>query len=280
MMIYPWAINTASLGYTDPIEDIIEQIARAGFEGLAPWHRELEGKNVTQIAKQIKDAGLKLSGYCRNVYFPHTCKEEAKKIYAQNKQIIEVAAALEAPSVTLVVGSFGGLGISMSTARAQVLEGISSLLEHAKSHNIILGIEPLHPMYAADRSCICTLEDALHFCEKIDPAHKENLGIIADVYHIWWDVNKEKYLKKAQELRRLISFHICDWHLETKDMLLDRAMMGDGVIPLKETIAYLKEINYQGWLEVEIFSKHHWWPKDNSEILSICKKRIKAILDE
>ena len=47
-----------------------------------------------------------------------------------------------------------------------------------------LAIEPLHPMQAAERACINTLEHALDICDALDPGRTGALGVALDVYHV------------------------------------------------------------------------------------------------
>ena len=64
------AINTATLGFTAPLRQVIDEIARHGFGGIAPWRREVEGQDAGALARQIREAGLKVTGYCRSTFIP------------------------------------------------------------------------------------------------------------------------------------------------------------------------------------------------------------------
>ena len=135
-----------------------------------------------------------------------------------------------------------------------------------------LAIEPLHPMYAADRACINTLKQALDVCDAIETEPTGALGIALDVYHVWWDPLLDEGIRRAGK-KRLLAYHICDWLTETKDLLLDRGMMGDGVIDLKRIRGLVEGAGYAGFHEVEIFSRENWWQRDPDEVLATCKDR-------
>ena len=90
-----------------------------------------------------------------------------------------------------------------------------------------LAIEPLHPMQAAERACINTLEQALDMCDALG----EGIGVAVDVYHVWWDPKLESQIRRAGK-KRILAYHICDWLVPTRDLFNDRGMMGDGVIDL------------------------------------------------
>jgi len=182
----------------------------------------------------------------------------------------------------LVVGGLPEGSKDIAGARAQVREGIAAILPQARAAGVPLAIEPLHPMYAADRACVNTLAQALDLCEVLDPQRASAagttrgapcaLGVAVDVYHVWWDPQLEAQIRRAGR-RRLLAYHICDWLVPTTDLLLDRGMMGDGVIDLKRIRGWMTRAGYRGFHEVEIFSAANWWKRDPDEVLATCKAR-------
>jgi sugar phosphate isomerase/epimerase len=137
-----------------------------------------------------------------------------------------------------------------------------------------LAIEPLHPMYAADRACINTLEQALDVCDALDPERSGALGVAVDAYHVWWDPKLHQQIARAGK-ERLLALHVCDWLVPTTDLLNDRGMMGDGVIDLKALRASVEAQGFRGYSEVEIFSLNGWWQRDGGEVLDVCIERHK-----
>jgi sugar phosphate isomerase/epimerase len=271
------AINTATLGYHDPIERTIEAVAAAGFGAIAPWRRELEGRATAGVARRIRDAGLKVSGYCRSTYIPAADHARFLANIEDNRQAIDQAAELRAACFVMVVGGLPEGSKDLPDARAQLEEGMALLLEHARGAGVPLALEPLHPMYCADRSCLSTLEQALDLCDELDAAADGFLGIAVDVYHVWWDPKLREGIARAGRGGRLLAFHVCDWLVSTRDLLLDRGMMGDGVIDLPAIRAWMEEAGYAGAVEVEIFSRDDWWRRPASEVLSACAQRLQSV---
>jgi len=139
-----------------------------------------------------------------------------------------------------------------------------------------LAIEPLHPMYAADRSCVNTLAQANDLCDELcGKDRSEGLGVAVDVYHVWWDPQLKAQIERAANASpsRLLAFHLCDWLVPTTDLLLDRGMMGDGVIDLPLIRSWMEACAYSGMHEVEIFSQNNWWKRDGDEVLLTCRMR-------
>jgi sugar phosphate isomerase/epimerase len=191
----------------------------------------------------------------------------------------------------LVVGGLPGalagaaLTKDIASARQQVQDGIAATLEYAREVGMPLAIEPLHPMYAADRACVNTIEQALDLCEALDPRTGgaavtssdalAALGVAVDVYHVWWDPNLEAQIARAGRAR-LHAFHVCDWLVPTRDLLNDRGMMGDGVIEIPRIRAWMEAARFAGYSEVEIFSSENWWKRPADEVVATCIERHRS----
>jgi sugar phosphate isomerase/epimerase len=154
-------------------------------------------------------------------------------------------------------------------ARQTIKDAIAEILPVARKAGVPLAIEPLHPMQAAERACINTLEQALDLCDFF----QEGIGVAVDVYHVWWDPKLQQQIKRAGK-KRLLAYHICDWLSPTRDLVSDRGMMGDGVIDLPLIRSWVESVGYQGFQEVEIFSELDWWKRDPDEVLTTCKARL------
>ena len=267
------AINTATLGFQAPISEVIEAVARAGFGAIAPWRREVEGGDVKAIARQIRDAGLAVPGYCRSTYIPAADKAGFDANIEANRRAISDAAVLGAKSFVMVVGGLAAGSKDIAAARAQVADATGQLLGHARACGVRLALEPLHPVYAADRSCLSLLSEALDMCEAVEGATDDPwLGVCVDVYHVWWDPNLRRDMARAAG--RILGFHVCDWLVPTADVLNDRGMMGDGVIDVPGIRSMAEDAGYAGFVEIEIFSAANWWKRPMVETLDVCGERL------
>ena len=273
------SINTATLGHREKISTVIDAVARHGYGAICPWRRDLQDENVAAIARQIRDAQLTVSGYCRSTYFPALAQQQFEANVADNIKAVTDAATLGAACFVLVVGSLPEGSRDLASARSQVEDGVSRLLECAKKVGIRLALEPLHPMYAGDRSCLNTLQQALDLAEKIEPdsSSPPSLGVAVDVYHVWWDPDLAREIARAGKANRLFGYHVCDWLVPTRDLLTDRGMMGDGVIDLRMIRALMESAGYNGPVEVEIFSSLDWWKRPMDDVLAMCSARLQTI---
>ena len=283
------SINTATLRKQWRLDRIIDECARRSIRAIAPWRDQVAAVGLAAVARQLRDCGISLSGYCRGGFFPAADAAGLAAALADNRRAIDEACTLGAPCLVLVVGSLPGAldgrpaHKDIARARAEVRDGIAATLEYSRAAGMPLAIEPLHPMQAAERACINTLEQALDLCDALDGASTDALGVArpraalgvaVDMYHVWWDPKLAQQIARAGR-ERLLAFHVCDWLTPTRDLLNDRGMMGDGVIDLPQARGWMEDAGYSGHAEVEIFSEH-WWGRPGEEVLDTCIARHRS----
>jgi sugar phosphate isomerase/epimerase len=199
--------------------------------------------------------------------FPAATPAEREARIEDNRRAVDEAAALGAEVLVLVCGAAPPRDTDIAAARHMVADGIAELAPYAAERGVRLGIEPMHPAFAAERSCITTLAEARCLAERFDPAV---VGLVADVYHIWWD--PELYGEIARAAGRFVGFHVSDWLVPMENVLMGRGMMGDGVIELRRIRAAVEHAGYAGPIEVEIFNEAVWsTPLDT--LLPLIKER-------
>lgn len=282
------SLNTATVRLRWNLAQAIDGCARHGVRGLSPWRDKLAELGTHEAARRIRAAGLTVTGLCRGGMFPAADAAGRRAALDDNRRAIDDAAELGAQCLVLVVGGLPPGSRDLDGARAQVRDGIAEVLGHARAAGVPLAIEPLHPMYAADRACVNTLAQALDLCDALDPggegvhprrgadggpwAPAAALGVAVDAYHVWWDPGLAGQVARAGA-SRLLAFHVCDWLVPTRDLLEDRGMMGDGVIDLRGMRAMVEAAGYRGLHECEIFSSRDWWQRDPDEVLATMKAR-------
>lgn len=276
------SINTATIrksrGQDLPLPAILDACAARGIRAVSPWRDQVASTGLANVSKQVRALGLELSGYCRGGMFPYADDAGHRAARDDNRRAVDEAAELAASCLVLVVGALPGAlqgkaaHKDIALSRSQVRDGIGELLDYARAARMPLAIEPLHPMYAADRACINTMEQALDVCDELDPSRSGMLGVAVDVYHVWWDPKLESQVTRAGR-ERLLALHVCDWLTPTADLLNDRGMMGDGVIDIPRIRGWVEAQGFGGYSEVEIFSTGNWWQREHGEVLGTCVAR-------
>jgi len=233
------------------LQDCVEACVRHGVGWIAPWRDRVQEAGLEQSARMLRDSGLRVSSLCRGGFFPATTEAERLRRIDDNRRAIDEAAELGAPCVVLVCGPAPDRDID--GARKMVAEGIAAIVPHARERGVRLGIEPLHPMFAADRSVIVTLAEALDLAGQFDP---DTVGIVIDAFHVWWD--PRLYIELRRAAGRVLGFHVSDWAVPLPGIVTGRSMMGDGVIELRRIGTAVDETGYDGPIEVEIMNEKIW----------------------
>lgn len=259
MTTRPWSLSQC-----------IEGFSRVDVRAISVWRNVLEGLDLSDVARMLGDVGMTVPSLVRGGFFPALEKSDRLTALDDNRTCIDQAKAIGAKMVVLVVGAVPG--VVLSEARRQVRDGIAAILPHAETAGIQLAIEPLHPMYAPDRSCINRMAEARIICQEL--CHPL-VGIALDVYHVWWDPDLEAEIRLAGEQKTLFAFHICDWRVPTRDLLNDRALMGEGCIDIRAIRTRVEAAGFSGFHEVEIFSNDQWSGNQSAYVERIKRAYLK-----
>jgi sugar phosphate isomerase/epimerase len=247
------------------LEETIDGCIRAGVGWIGPWRHKVQEVGVDKAARMVGDSGLNVSSYCRGGFFPALEHEIASR-HDDNCRAVDEAVALGTDVLVLVCGP--AIDKNIDAARRMVVEGIGALIPHARAAGVRLGIEPLHPMFAGDRSVVVTLGQANDMASNFS---SDDVGVIVDVYHVWWDPSLYTEIDRAAG--RILGFHVSDWVVPTEELLAGRGLMGDGIIELRRIRAAVEAAGYGGPIEVEILNRG-LWSRTGDEVLSAVVSRF------
>ena len=255
------------------LADALDGCLRAEVPAIGIWRHKIADIGLPESRRLVRRAGLRVSSVCRGGMFPAATAAERAARIEDNLRAIDEAAELGTDTLVLVCGPPPDRDIA--AARRMVEDAIAALVPYARERKITMAIEPLHPMYAAERSCITSLEEANVLAEKFDA---DVVGIAVDVYHVWWDAMLEREIARARG--RIRGFHVCDWLVPTPDMLMGRGMMGDGCIDIHRIRTLVEAAGYTGLIEVEIFNQRIW-DQPGDEVLALMKQRyVSCVLNQ
>jgi sugar phosphate isomerase/epimerase len=242
--------TTASWSLPEAVQGCLD----AGLGAIGVWREQLAEVGVEEGCRLVAESGLRVSSLCRGGFFTTADPAEAQAAEAVNREALEEAAALDAATLVLVPGGLPPGDRDLEGARDRAAGAIERLVPHARALGVNLGIEPMNPIYAADRGVISTLGQALDIAERFDAA---DVGVVVDTFHLWWEPGIAEQLQRAGE--RIVSYQICDWITPLPaDTLLARGMMGDGHIDFPAFTRAVARTGYAGDVEVEIFNADIW----------------------
>ncbi|MBT5649168.1 MAG: sugar phosphate isomerase/epimerase [Rhodospirillaceae bacterium] len=261
------AINQATTMTQWTLREAIEGYATKDIRGISVWRDKLAECGVDEAARILKDNNMTVTGLCRGGMFPANDDAGRQAALDDNHRAVDEAAAIGAQCLVMVCGGLPDGSKDMIDTRKQVADGLAAMLPYAIDAGVAVAIEPLHPMTAADRACVNTLEHALDLCDALG----DGIGVAVDCYHVWWDPKLEEQIARAGN--RILGFHVCDWLVPTVDLVWDRGMMGDGGIDIPRIRGWVENAGYRGFNEVEIFSERNWWKRDPTEVVDTCIDR-------
>lgn len=240
------------------LREAVDGCVRAGVPGIGLWRDKVAEVGVDVAARLVTAGGLTVTSLCRGGFFTGGAAQRAAAA-ADNRRAVAEAAALGTDVLVLVAGGLPAGRTDLAGARLQVAEGLAALAPHAAEHGVRLAIEPLHPMFCADRAVISTLGQALDLAEQIEPdgAAAPAVGVCLDSYHVWWDPQLLAQISRAGP--RILAFQVSDFLVPIPpDALLGRGHLGDGVIDIPALARAVLAAGYDGLIEVEIFNQQVW----------------------
>ena len=259
------SINHYSIRQWDLFQ-LVKGCRNAGITSIGLWRDKVNEVGLETARQLVHEANITVSSLCRGGFFPYSSEQERTQTLVDNQRAVDEAAALGAPLLVLVCGGIAAAGLEQS--RQMVFEGISALTPYARARGVRLGIEPLHPMFTANRSVISTLAQATDLANHFP---QDTVGVVIDAYHVWWDPNLYQEIDRAGS--RIFAFHVSDWLVPPPDFLNGRGLMGDGCIEFSKLAAAITQAGYKDPIEVEIFNEH-LWSLPGDEALALIQKRF------
>jgi sugar phosphate isomerase/epimerase len=246
------SLNQATVKHWD-LAQAVDGCVRAGIDGIGLWRDRVAEVGLAQARELVRRAGLHVTSLCRGGFFTVDGPGRAAAL-ADNRRAIEECAALSADVLVLVSGGLPPGSRDLPYARRLVADALDELVPRARELGVRLAIEPLHPMFCADRCVVSTLGQALDLAA---PYPSSVVGVVVDTYHVWWD--PELYQQIARAGDRIASFQVCDWILPLPpDALLGRGHVGEGYVDFGPIADAVDAAGYDGYVEVEIFNERIW----------------------
>ncbi|MEV5909933.1 sugar phosphate isomerase [Streptomyces sp. WAC 01325] len=253
------------------LPELVGECARSGIGNVGLWREPVQSYGLEATAKLVRDAGLTVTTLCRGGFLTAIEPGERAKALDDNRLAVDEAAALGTDVLVLVSGGLPAGSRDLNGARERIADALGELGPYAEERGVKLAIEPLHPMYAADRCVVSTLAQALDLAERF-PAHQ--VGVTVDTYHIWWDDTAPAQIARAGAGGRIHTFQLADWTTPLPEgVLTGRGQIGDGAIDMREWKGYVEAAGYDGAIEVELFNDG-LWARDGREVLGETARRF------
>jgi sugar phosphate isomerase/epimerase len=246
----------------------VDGCVRFGIPAIGLWRDSVADAGLARSAALVRAAGLRVSTLCRGGFITASTEPSRRAALEDNRRAVDEAAALGTGTLVLVVGGLPDGSKDLPGARQRVVDALAVLAPYAGQAGVRLALEPLHPMYCADRAVLSTLGQALDVAELFP---SDQVGVAVDTFHVWWDPAVFAQIARAGE--RIATFQLADFltPLPT-DVLLGRALMGDGHIDFPPLLEAVVATGYRGDVEVEVFNAEVW-AADGDEVIATMLRR-------
>ena len=268
-----YCVHQVTLNQCD-FEESINILSNADIYKIALWKEKVHQIGVKRARQILDSRNVDAIALCAGGLVTHKNPVHFQQALDNNKQWIEDAAALGADSLIFITGGLEDFDKDLAGARYRALEGIDQLVAFARDANVVLTLEPLHPMVCGNRSVISTLGDANDALDQL--GYEKGVALAVDTYALWWQADLQTQIKRAG--KRIRHFHVADWLANTQDIRLDRGMPGDGLIDNRMIRQWLEDIGFNGAVEVEIFSQSNWWKRSACDVVKTILNRYKEVL--
>jgi|SRR5918911_1246546 2-keto-myo-inositol isomerase len=269
------ALNGATTMRASLVEDISAASA-AGFDCLEIWASKLRAFLKSGTTDDLKWllAEHRLPPYSINSIERITFRDEEghAKLLEECEELCRIASAINCPYIVVVPSPLPA-GKSWEDVVEESVRVLDALGQIAERHNVALAFE-----FLGQRDCsVQTLEQDFEIVKKLS---RPNVGLVLDSFHFYAG-NSSLESIDALDAQKLFIFHINDAEYLPREQLEDRHRLlpGLGVLPLKEIVAALRRIGYDGVCSVEIF-RPEYWERDPTEMAEAAHAAASRVLAE
>ncbi len=255
------------------LREAIDGAVAAGLSSVGLWREPVAEVGLETACAWVAAAGLRVSSLCRGGFFTSSDEASRRAAHESNIAAIDEAAALGCRALVLVPGGLPVGDRDLAAARLRVSEAIAALVPYARERQVVLAIEAMHPIYAADRGVVSTLAQALDIAEQFAP---DEVGVVVDTFHVWWEPGIEAQIARAGE--RIVSYQVGDWITPLPaDALLARGMVGDGHIDFRALTQAVSAAGYTGDVEVEVFHADVWAAPGAAVVATLARRYVEHV---
>lgn len=271
------ALNTSTIrGQKLPIDQQVEVAAKAGYDGIEPWIRDIEkyvetGGSLEDLRKQIADSGLTVVSA---IGFANWIADDDETRAAGLDQARKDMALVKAIGGSLIAAPPVGAhkGDVVPPPLPVIAQRYRALLEVGDE----TGVVPQLELWGFSP----TLSKLSELAYVATGAAHPDACVLPDFYHIYKGGNDFASLGMI-EASRMLCFHINDYPGEPSIDKIgdkDRVFPGDGVCPLPKLIRQLVDNGFKGTLSLELFNPEYW-QRDALEVASEGLTKCRAVVN-
>jgi len=246
--------NGASTMKTDLPGDI-KAASQGGYDFLEIWAKKMEAylldHRLDDLRKLLTEAHLKPLAINSVEFITFNSSWEKANTMNLIARYAEMADRLDCPYIVLVPSPRPD-GVTREAVYHESIGVLQEIAARFKDHQVKFAFEFLGFPWCS----VTTLEEDFRIIEAVN---EENIGLVLDTFHFYAGGSSINAIENIDR-EKIFIFHINDAENLPKADLQDahRLFPGEGVIPLKEIISGLKNIQYDGPASLEMFRPEYW----------------------
>jgi sugar phosphate isomerase/epimerase len=230
-----------------PVQRFLDAAVSVGAGAVGLTVRAIDEVGVVALKAMLDERGLAVSSLNSAGYFTFADSGRAAEQDRLNRRLLEAAAALEAGVLCVITGGKEAAQAALETARAGIAEQLAEFAELARTHDVRLGLEPIHPAEIMAKGCVNSIADAVALTAPLP-----GVDMIVDLYHSWWDPQLQSAFE--DHLPRIALVQFCNLRAQGPGQPLDRDTPSSGELDVAGLLRSVAERGYAGWYEFELFA--------------------------
>jgi len=235
--------------FADDVNHFVGGGCRAMEVWLTKLEKHLELHSVVDTQKLIEDAQLTLTAAAYQGGLLLSQGEARRTHFDHYRKRLELCQTFNIPTL-LVVADFAQVRIDANTLPRCIVSLVEAA-QWAAGYNIRIGLE----FRGADSFCTC-LDTALMLIAEAD---QPNVGVCLDMFHFYKGPSKTEDLARLTN-EKLAHVQVCDVAGVPREWMTDsdRVLPGEGDFHFDPLLARLREIQYSGWISLELMNPVLW----------------------
>ena len=267
---FGYCLNTSTIrGNNLDIVAVVNAAAKAGFQAIEPWIRELDaytskGGSLDDLRKRIADAGLTVE----DAIAFNSCldDDDARRAASMEKLKVDMDKVARIGG-TRIAAPPGNNGAAVS------LDNAAKYYRDALEMGEKMGVQPLLELWGTHP----VLGPLSHGIYATVAAGRADASLLLDVFHLYKSGTPFAALKQINGAS-LHVIHLNDYPQAADPATLkdgNRIYPGDGVAPLRQILRDLRDNGFRGCLSLELFNVDYW-ARSADENLKTAMEKIRA----
>jgi 2-keto-myo-inositol isomerase len=263
--------NTATSGANHRLEDLLDALGRAGYDGIEIDTGRLDDAltrmSMDDLRERIRKNRLEVAAV---MAFGLVVFDDRSEALARIARYAELGQKLGSSILLTYCGAAIPEGMTKEAALEKAGEAAAQYGEAAAPSGGRIALEPI------GRSTVMGgPREALEIARR---SGRENVGIMMDTFHYYLSRIPVADIE-AIPVEKLLIVHVNDSEDLPIEQLRDshRLYPGHGCLPLKADVAALKKIGYRGHLSIEIF-REEYRQRPIDTIVGEAKRGLEGVL--